>query len=155
MTTATSQYSITTTLAGRYLVALDGRQIAECKTSEAAQRVIDRREADIAANARRRDQSAAESRAYQAETERLIRALDWSRVRKVVSREPGYAVACLGAGCESVLDFWGAPFRTCIVLIRAGYELGGNKLSDDDRDQLLIDIDCDDETRDLVTRHSA
>jgi hypothetical protein len=74
-------------------------------------------------------------------------------VRKVVSREPGYAVACLGAGCEAVLDFWGAPVRTCIVLIRAGYELGGYELGDDDRAQLEADIDSDDETRDLVARH--
>ena len=152
--TTTSHYEIIATPAGRHLVILDGRQIADCKTAEAAQKVIDRREADLAANTARREESAAEHRAYETETRRLISSLDWTRVRKTVSREPGYSVNCLGSRCEAVLDYWGAPVRTCIVLLVAGADRDGTSpLTSDDLMQLEIDIDSDDETRDLVARH--
>jgi hypothetical protein len=65
---------------------------------------------------------------------RAAEEADWARyremiprLRKVVSREPGFAVNCLGDRCEAVVAYYGAPVRTVIVLMTAGASLEGTR----------------------------
>lgn len=139
---------------GKHEVTLDGRVIARCKSRDAAERVIALRDKQMNDNALAREERARQNREYDAETERLMAAIK-PRLRKVVSREPGYAVNCLFDRCVAVPTFWGAPVRTCIVIMRAGTDLTGTQpLTDEDYAQVECEIDTDDECRAIVARQT-
>lgn len=141
---------------GRYhLVVCDGRQIARCRSREAAEKVVRVREEQIAANLRDREAETAEIDAREREAAALGRSLR-SRLRKVVSHEPGHAVNRLGERCQSLPTYWGGGYgvpRTCIVVMRDGASTEGtHRLTWDDYSELVARIESDDECRAICRR---
>lgn len=111
---------IITQAADRWIVTeADGRQVASCKTVEAAQRIRDQRSMDIAHAASQRSEADRLDAEEAAEARAKLEAI-MPRLRKVVSREPGFSVNRLGDRCEAVYQYWGAPVRSVIVLMADG-----------------------------------
>ena len=84
------------------------------------ERAASQREYDKAVQAARvQKQRAAAAEQLLLDKEEAAAAAGWliPRLRKTVSREPGFSVYRLGDRCLGVIAYYGAPVRTCFVVM--------------------------------------